>query len=203
MYTSIDLKTSPNNKHCIDMFPKIFWENLQKVNVNSKALCGTQQINQVFQSVQTQWCNEVFGPHWLWRQRAHCTDTHIHTHMHKPRETKQRLLQILVIVLTRAGLVNNPATVLALPRVAIPGKILATKAISVQRLFFTVLFYPLGRAKALGLFQQSCVSSESCHIAVGVLLHLILSFRSGACGIVQSSVPQLASLSPGQEACTA
>lgn len=104
-------------------------------------------------------------------------DTHIHTHKHKPRETNRGHLQFLVIVLTRAGLVNNPAIVLALPRVAIPGKILATKAISVQRLFFTVLFYPLGRAKALGLFQKSCVSSESCHIAVHVLLHLILSFR--------------------------
>lgn len=116
-------------------------------------------------------------PNTLIQQRAHCTDTHIHTHKHKLRETNRRHLQFLVIVLTRAGLVNNPAIVLALPRVAIPGKILATKAISVQRLFFTVLFYPLGRAKALGLFQKSCVSSESCHIAVHVLLHLILSFR--------------------------
>ena len=73
---------------------------------------------------------------------------------------------------------DSPAIVLDLPRVAIPGKILATKAISVKRLFFTVFFYPLGRAKALGLFQKSCVSSNSCNIAVNVLPHFILSFHS-------------------------
>lgn len=70
--------------------------------------------------------------------------------MHKPRN--QQNLKFLVIVLAWAGLVNHPAVVLDLPRVAIPGKILATKAISVQRLSFTMFFDPLGRAKALGLF---------------------------------------------------
>lgn len=97
--------------------------------------------------------------------------------VHKSSETNQNL-KFLVIVLTRAGLVNNPAIVLDLPGVAIPGKILATKAISVQRLFFTMFFHPLGRAKALGLFQKSCMSSKSCDIAADVLLHLILSFHS-------------------------
>lgn len=98
--------------------------------------------------------------------------------MYKPRETHQPNLKFLVIVLTWAGLMDSPAIVLDLPRVAIPGKILATKAISVKRLFFTVFFYPLGRAKALGLFQKSCVSSNSCNIAVNVLPHFILSFHS-------------------------
>lgn len=102
----------------------------------------------------------------------------MHTHMHKPRETNQTHLKFLVIVLTWAGLMDSPAIVLDLPRVAIPGKILATKAISVQRLSFTVFFYPLGRAKALGLLQKSCMSSESCNIAMNVLPHFILSFHS-------------------------
>lgn len=74
---------------------------------------------------------------------------------------------------------DSPAAVLDLPRVAISGKILATKAISVQRLPFTVFFNPLGRAKALGLFQKSCMSSESCNIAMNVLPHFILGFHSG------------------------
>lgn len=74
---------------------------------------------------------------------------------------------------------DSPAVVLYLPGMAIPGKILATKAISVQRLSFTVFFYPLGRAQALGLFQKSCMSSKSCNVAVNVLLHFILSFHSG------------------------
>lgn len=72
---------------------------------------------------------------------------------------------------------DSPAVVLYLPGMAIPGKILATKAISVQRLSFTVFFYPLGRAQALGLFQKSCMSSKSCNVAVNVLLHFILSFH--------------------------
>lgn len=95
--------------------------------------------------------------------------------MHKPRES-QPSLKFLVIVLTWAGLMDSPATVLDLPRVAIPGKILATKAISVQRLSFTMFFYPLGGAKALGLFQKSRVSSKSCHVAMDVLPHFILRF---------------------------
>lgn len=78
---------------------------------------------------------------------------------------------------------------LDLPGVAIPGKILATKAISVQSLSLTVFFYPLGGAKALGLFQKSCVSSNSCHIAVNVLPHFILSFPSGAAGVVEFVSP--------------
>lgn len=72
---------------------------------------------------------------------------------------------------------DSPAAVFDLPRVAISGKILATKAISVQRLSFTVFFNPLGRAKALGLFQKSCMSSESCNIAMNVLPHFILGFH--------------------------
>lgn len=98
--------------------------------------------------------------------------------MHKPRETNQPNLKFLVIVLTWAGLMDSPAIVFDLSRVAIPGKILATKAISVQRLSFTMFFYPLGRSKALGLFQKSGVSSNSCNIAVNVLPHFILSFHS-------------------------
>lgn len=88
-------------------------------------------------------------------------------------------MKFLVIVLPWAGLMDSPATtVLDLPRMAIPGKILATKAISVKRLSFTVFFYPLRRAKALRLFQKSCVSSNGCDIAVNVLPHFILSFHS-------------------------
>lgn len=116
-------------------------------------------------------------------------NTHIHTHMYKPREANQPHLQFLVIVLTWAGLVDSPATVLDLPGVAIPGKILATKAISVQSLSFTVFFYPLGGAKTLGLFQKSCMSSNSCNIAVNVLPHFILSFHSGAAGVVKFVSP--------------
>lgn len=104
--------------------------------------------------------------------------THTSTHMYKPREINQPNLKFLVIVLTWAGLMDSPAIVLDLPRVAIPGKILATKAISVQRLSFTVFFHPLGRAKALGLFQKSCMSSNSCNIAVNVWPHFIWSFHS-------------------------
>lgn len=109
--------------------------------------------------------------------------------MYKPREANQPHLQFLVIVLTWAGLVDSPATVLDLPGVAIPGKILATKAISVQSLSFTVFFYPLGGAKTLGLFQKSCMSSNSCNIAVNVLPHFILSFHSGAAGVVKFVSP--------------
>lgn len=84
---------------------------------------------------------------------------------------------------------DSPATVLDLPRVAIPGKILATKAISVRRLSFTMFFYPLGGAKALGLFQKSRVSSKSCHVAMDVLPHFILRFYSGATWVMMFISP--------------
>lgn len=130
----------------------------------------------------------------------------MHTHMHKPRETNQTHLKFLVIVLTWAGLMDSPAIVLDLPRVAIPGKILATKAISVQRLSFTVFFYPLGRAKALGLLQKSCMSSESCNIAMNVLPHFILSFHSetennGGCIKQQSMLLMRLKKLPGNSIC--
>lgn len=111
------------------------------------------------------------------RQHFHCPYTHVHIHMHKPRETNQPNLKFLVIVLTWARLMDSPSIVLDLPRVAIPGKILATKAISVQRLSFTMFSYPLGRAKALGLFQKSCMRGKSCNIAMNVLPHFTLSFH--------------------------
>lgn len=109
--------------------------------------------------------------------------------MYKPRGANQPHVKFLVIVLTRAGLVDSPATVLDLPRVAVPGKILATKTIPVQSLSFTVFFYPLGGAKTLGLFQKSCMSSNSCNIAVNVLPHFILCFHSRAAGVVKFVSP--------------
>lgn len=112
------------------------------------------------------------------RQHLHRPYMHMPTHTHKLREANQTRFRFLVIVLTWAGLMDSPAAVLDLPRVAISGKILATKAISVQRLSFTVFFNPLRRAKALGLFQKSCMSSESCNVAMNMLPHLILSFHS-------------------------
>lgn len=84
---------------------------------------------------------------------------------------------------------DSPAAVLDLPRVAISGKILATEAISVQRLSFTVFFNPLRRAKALGLFQKSCMSSESCNVAMNMLPHLILSFHSGTAWVMEFLSP--------------
>lgn len=150
------------------------------------------------------------------RQHLHHPNTHIYTQVHKPRETNQPNLKFLVIVLTWAGLVDSPAIVLDLPRMTIPGEILATKAISVQRLSFTMFLYPLGRVKALGLFQKSGVSSNSCNIAVNVLPNFILRFHFcasesykqlflalGLLGLWNSSVPQLASLRPVQELCMA
>lgn len=104
------------------------------------------------------------------------TSTHVCTNQEQP--TNQPHLKFLVIVLTWAGLMDSPAAVLDLPGVAIPGKVLATEAISVQSLPFTVFFYPLGGAEALGLFQKSCVRSNSCHIAVNVRPHFVLSFHS-------------------------
>lgn len=97
----------------------------------------------------------------------------IRIHRHKPQETSQDSASS-VIVLAWAGLVNYPATVLHLSSVAIPGKVLATKAISVQRLSFTVSLYPLRRAEALRLFQKRCLSGEGSDTAVNVFPHVTL-----------------------------
>lgn len=104
------------------------------------------------------------------------TPTHICTNQEQP--TNQPHLKFLVIVLTWAGLMDSPATVLDLPGVAIPGKILATQAVSVQSLSLTVFLYPRGRAEAPGLVQESRVRSNGCHIAVDVRPHFILSVPS-------------------------
>lgn len=104
--------------------------------------------------------------------------------MHKPKENNQQNSMASVIVLAWAGLVNHPATVLHLSSVAIPGKVLATKAISVQRLSFTVSFYPLGRTEALGLFQKCCLSSKRCNTAVNVLPHLTVGFHPGTAWVI-------------------
>lgn len=98
---------------------------------------------------------------------------HIHIHRHNPQETNQDSASS-VVVLAWAGLVNYPTTVLHLSSMAIPGKVLATKAISVQRLSFTVSLYPLGRAEALRLFQKRCLSSEGSDTAVNVSPHVTL-----------------------------
>lgn len=52
-----------------------------------------------------------------------------------------------------------------------------------------MFFYPLGRAKALGLFQESGMSSNSCNIAVNVLPHFILSIHSGTTRVVKFISP--------------
>lgn len=52
-----------------------------------------------------------------------------------------------------------------------------------------MFFYPLGRAKALGLFQKSCMSGKSCNIAMNVLPHLIVSFHSGATWVMKLISP--------------
>lgn len=44
---------------------------------------------------------------------------------------------------------------LDLPGVAIPGKVLATEAVSVEIVSFMMFFYPVGRTKALVFFQKS------------------------------------------------
>lgn len=84
---------------------------------------------------------------------------------------------------------DSPATVLDLPGVAIPGKILAPKAVSVQSLSFTVFLYPRGGAEALGLLQEGCVRGNGCDIAVDVLPHLVLSLCSGAARAVEGVGP--------------
>lgn len=108
---------------------------------------------------------------------------HIHIHRHNPQETNQDSASS-VVVLAWAGLVNYPTTVLHLSSMAIPGKVLATKAISVQRLSFTVSLYPLGRAEALRLFQKRCLSSEGSDTAVNVSPHVTLGAHPGAAGVV-------------------
>lgn len=44
---------------------------------------------------------------------------------------------------------------LDLPRVAIPGKVLATETVSVEIVSFVMFFHPVGRTKALVFFQKS------------------------------------------------
>lgn len=160
---------------CFQKYPEKFYK---KVHVRSKALCETQHRNLVFKIVSKYTDKLCDWSSIGYKETAFSLYIYVHpTQVHKPRETNQQNLKFLVIVLTRAGLMNHPATVPDLPGVAIPGKILATKTISVQRLPFTMFFYPLGRAKALGLFQKSCMSSKSCNIAVDVLPHFILGFH--------------------------
>lgn len=52
-----------------------------------------------------------------------------------------------------------------------------------------MFFYPLGRTKALGLFQKSCMSSKSCNIAVNVLPHFALGFHSGTAWVMELISP--------------
>lgn len=59
-----------------------------------------------------------------------------------------------VIELTLARLVNKESVVLELPRVAIPGEVLAAEAVPAEIVSFAVLLYPVGRTKALGFFQK-------------------------------------------------
>lgn len=92
-------------------------------------------------------------------------------HRLKPREPS-------VIELTLARLVNEQSIVLDLPRVAIPGKVLATETISVEIVSFIMLFYPVGRTKALVFFQKSWTSSKSCDVAVNTLSRFILVLQS-------------------------
>lgn len=60
-----------------------------------------------------------------------------------------------VVELTLARLVNKQSVVLELPRVAIPGEVLAAQAVSARVVSFVVLFDPVGRPKALGVLQES------------------------------------------------
>jgi len=69
-------------------------------------------------------------------------------HRLKPREPS-------VIELTLARLVNKQSVVLDLPRVAIPGEVLATETISAEIMSFVMFLYPVGRTKALVFFQKS------------------------------------------------
>lgn len=92
-------------------------------------------------------------------------------HRLKPREPS-------VIELTLARLVNKESVVLELPRVAIPGKVLAAEPISAEIVSFAVLFYPVGRTKALRFFQESWTSSKSCDVAVNALPRFILGLQS-------------------------
>lgn len=83
------------------------------------------------------------------------------TYTGKQEQPKEQLAHRLkpqepsVIELTLARLVNKQSVVLDLPRVAIPGKVLATETVSVEIVSFIMLFYPVGRTKALIFFQKS------------------------------------------------
>lgn len=109
--------------------------------------------------------------------------------MYKPRATNQPTnqphLKFSVIVLTWAGLMDRPATVLDLPGVAIPGEVLATQAVSVQSLPLTVLLRPGGGPEAPGRVQEGRVRSHGGHVAVDVRPHSVLSVPSGAARAVQ------------------
>lgn len=83
-----------------------------------------------------------------------------------------------VIELTLARLVNKQSVVLDLPRVAIPGEVLATETIPVETVSFIMFFYPVGRTKALVFFQKSWTSSKSRDIAVNTLSRFILGLPS-------------------------
>lgn len=50
---------------------------------------------------------------------------------------------------------NKQSVVLDVPRVAIPGEVLATETISAGIVSFAVFFYPVGRTKALVFFQNT------------------------------------------------
>lgn len=106
------------------------------------------------------------------------------TYTWKQEQPKKQLEQRLkpqepsVIELTLARLVNKQSVVLDLPRVAIPGKVLATETVSVEILSFIMLLYPVGRTKALVLFQKSWTSSKSRDIAANTLSCFILGLQS-------------------------
>lgn len=93
-------------------------------------------------------------------------------HRLKPQEPS-------VIELSLARLVNKQSVVLDLPRVAIPGEVLATETVPVEIVSFIMLFYPVGRTKALVFFQKSWTSSKSCDVAVNTLSRFISGLQSG------------------------
>lgn len=105
---------------------------------------------------------------YAWKQEQ--TKNHL-DHRIKPREPS-------VIELTLARLVNKQSVVLDLPRVAIPGKVLATETVSVEIVSFIMFFYPVGRTKALVFFQKSWTTSKSCDVAVNTLSCFISGLQS-------------------------
>lgn len=166
------------------MFPKVFWKRFLKVIVRSKALCDTQHKNLIVIVSKQHWYTGWLIFSWLEGDSTFIVHTYIQYICIKPKETNHHNSTFSVIVLAWAGLVNHPATVLHLSSVVIPGKVLSTEAISVQRLSFTVSFYPLGRAETLGLFKKCCLRSKRCSTAVNVLPHLTLGFRSGTAWVI-------------------